>query len=268
MTTSETVSEKLLSNPQIREVLNLAEHTNYLNKDITYLKGVKITEYDIKSAGYTVVRYKKLLTAEELAYLDTCPKEERNVLIGKRIRDNPEINAIILDELKKARKAFVLKNGLLSDDILSIKKDAIFVIKKRCSDLTFHDFQFVPKSTYTSYAYLNGKEFYYSEGSPLTVKGASEEQLENGLSFLTEMNRIFFLSEMHTNKSIVRYLKDFANKYLNKELPVESYRDFDSAVFKLYNNYSVGRIGYEELEQVNIVGNYVKYINPLISEII
>ena len=39
----------------------IAEKTNYLNKDIQYLKNIQISEYDIKSAGFSVIKFQKLL---------------------------------------------------------------------------------------------------------------------------------------------------------------------------------------------------------------
>lgn len=40
-------------NPAEKASMQLASQTNYLNKDITYLRNIQISEYDIHAAGST-----------------------------------------------------------------------------------------------------------------------------------------------------------------------------------------------------------------------
>lgn len=131
--------------------IQIAEKTNYLNRDITYLKNIPITEYDIKSAGFSVIKFKKLMPESEIQKIENMDKHDRNVYIGKRIIKEPKINEEILKTLEKVRKAFVFVNKIEAEEILSIKKDAIFIIKKQPTELTIKDaFLFRRKGQYSS----------------------------------------------------------------------------------------------------------------------
>ena len=249
-----------------RAIINALKPTVYLNKDIMYLNNVKITEYDIKSAGWTVIKHKKLLPEKDLAYLETCTKYERNVFIGKRIRENPKINEILLSEFEKARCAFGVINQINPAYVLSIKKDAIFVIKERPRTLKVGYFEFVPKNTYTSYAYLNGCEFYYNQ-EQLDIKGISEENIEKCEAFLKYLKNIFRVSELYTGEKLIKMLKRYSKDYLGGLLPIETYRELKSGLFSLkWSSYKIESL--DSFNDADIRDNFLRYVNPLISNII
>ena len=63
-------------------------------------------------------------------------KEGNNVYVGFKNNGN-DFNYVLSKAFKDMRKQFFIANGIEDSDILSIKKDAIFVIKKRCRN-TWH----------------------------------------------------------------------------------------------------------------------------------
>ena len=115
---------------RIKLAQDIAKSTNYLNKEVYYLKNTAITEYDITSAGFTVIKFKKLLSDTQIQDLEKLEKYERNVQIGKLMLKKPIIATEIIQTLAKVREAFVVINEIYPEDILTIKKDAIFLIKK------------------------------------------------------------------------------------------------------------------------------------------
>jgi len=244
----------------------IAEKTNYLNKDIVYLKNTNITEYDIASAGFTVIKFKKLLPEAEIAELEKVSKYERNVRIGKRIIQYPNISIEIIQTLEKARKAFVLVNEILPEEILTIKKDAIFLIKKVPTIFQIKEFLFREKGNYTSYCYINKKEFYYSSTTEtLDIKGFSQKVNEEQKEYLIKDIKNFLrLSEKITSDQMFSILKSYRAKYLNRELNKESYRDLDSGMFRI-GDFSIDSISQENLADIDISQNYINYLVPLFN---
>lgn len=249
-------------NPAETAVMQLAAKTNYLNKDITYLRNIQITEYDIHAAGFTAISSKKLLPEEELKRISELPKDQRNIAIGLHIRKNPELEQAIQKGLMKARQAFALVNRLESRNILSIKKDAIFVIKQNPQILKIKDFEFVKKGAYTSYALLNGKEFYYGKEG-LTIKGIGDEEYLRGKNgFIKELELLFKTAETNTAENIFKILKMFHQKYLGRRFRPDVYRQLETGLFKI-NQYEMAQISPEDVDLIEIENNFIKYFLPL-----
>ena len=60
----------------------LYEKHNYLNKDIEYLISREIIEYDIKSAGFNLIKQYKLLDDAKILHLESLSKKQRQITIG------------------------------------------------------------------------------------------------------------------------------------------------------------------------------------------
>jgi hypothetical protein len=247
----------------------LAEKTNYLNKDIVYLKNTTITEYDIKSAGFTVIKFKKLLPEEEILELESIGKEERNVRIGKRILQYPRIGEEIINTLAEVRQDFVVMNQIYDNDILSIKKDAIFLIRKNPTVLKIGMFEFRAKKSYSSYCYLNKKEFYYSSSDEtLELKGFTEEnKVKQEGYLLKDIKKIMMMSEKLTNEQLFTFLKQYRTKYLGRQLNRETYRDIETGKFSV-EGYYMEDISDEILSTADISQNYINYLLPLFNAVI
>jgi hypothetical protein len=247
----------------------LAEKTNYLNKDILYLKNTMITEYDIKSAGFTVIKNKKLLPEEEILELEQMDKEKRNIWIGKRILSFPKISEEIINGLSDIRKDFVVLNNILENEILSIKKDALFLINKNPNILKIGIFEFRAKETFTSYCFINKKEFYYSSRKDeMEIKGISDESRNYHKNYiLKDIKKIISMSEKLTADQMFTFLKNYRSKYLNRELNKETYRDLETNKF-LVDGYYLEDISDEMLPSIDLSQNYLNYLLPLFNLIV
>lgn len=243
----------------------LMERTNYLNKEIEYLRNTKIVEYDIRHAGFTTLRYKKLLPSAIIDKLEKMPNKERNVYIGKQIRKYPKIGEELISTLVDVRKDFAVLNQIEEDDVLSIKRDALFLIKKSPEHLMILDmFEFRAKEEYTSYCYLNGKEFYYSGYTDkLTVKGVGSENEELQADYLLkDIKDIMKMAEKLMPDRMFAYLKKYRTKYLARELDKNTYRNLDNGDFMI-EGYSMKTLPENLMDEVDIVYNYINYLVPL-----
>ena len=143
------------------EISMLYNRDTYLNKCEDMIINRMIVEYDLKSANTSLCREYKLLPIESINKIDEMKKSDRVKTIGKLMRKDKEFKKGLKDAFVDIRRRFFEENGIKDDDILSIKKDAIFCLKTVPRE-EFGYCRFVPKNKYTSYLNLNRLEFYYN----------------------------------------------------------------------------------------------------------
>ena len=226
-----------------------------------------IIEYDIRHANINVSKYYGLYEDEKyLDVLDALPKKDREVKFGLLLRDNPDFSKSLENGFNNIVKEFLLANNLDIDlDVISVKKDAVFVINRKVNTTKFGPVEFVQKSKYHAYINLNRLEFYI--GDKIDVKGIGDNYKlhENGI--------LFVISEL------VRYLEDGRNpnEFLAEVADLYKKRMMDISIYREFNSTSQYRckidddtvlmndISYEILdESCDISYNYINIILPLI----
>lgn len=256
----------------------LYEKHNYLNKDITMLKST-IKEFDMADGGFSLIQEFKLLPEDIIEELkENYDKQSRHIAVGKLLAKDKKLSKNLMDSFIEARRLFFESNNLQEENILSIKKDAIFVVNTNIKNTTFGDYiNFRPKNKYSSYIYLNGKEFLYSIWDDrIDVKGLSniEHPLVDSIKYFLNIN------EKLTKQVLFRELKKFRSNYLQKELDLDIYRELNNKYFenemysfKLKNIFKqfdmrVDTVSDDLVEYIDISYNYINYIVPLISNLI
>ena len=244
----------------------------YTNKDYEFIIGKRIIEYDMKSANLNLCRYYKLLPEEELSKIECMNKEERVVYVGKLERNDRDFSKKLSEAFKSMRMEFFIANGIVDSDILSIKRDAIFVIGKKCRNNKFKNVTFVEKNVYSSYHNLNGIEFYYnSKNDVLDVKGITNESLYQYQKFINILKRIFGLLELNKREEFTKFIKRFTEDYKNKRLSYEYYKEFKpNGEYALIQNdtlyqYTLSSVDRSVDDKLSINYNYLTYILPIIQ---
>ena len=258
-------------------MMELWERTSWLNKNIDYLFGENIVEYDMKSAGLSLSKKYKLLDETTIKSLELMEKKDRNIRMGLIQRKDKEYTKKLLDAFKEMRKEFFEANGLNEDNLLTIKKDAFFTINKRCEYTDFGDVKFDSKNKYTSYIYMNKLEFYFNtKTKTVDIKGLGQGDdldaiRENHKDYLLDfMMKYVRMKELGvTGNPMDRFLRQFVDDYRNLRLPVGYYRELSK-----YNAYSLYDSQLDENEYiqevsspegVNISYNYYTYILKLVN---
>jgi hypothetical protein len=235
-----------------------------------------IREYDLKEAGFNIIINEGLLSEKYINKLKEKTKDERTILIGKLMRKSKELNRSLTQSFGKVRKEFIELNDISEDKILSIKKDAIFVLNDRAEKEKFRGYNFRMKNKYSSFFKLSEKEFYYSSWKrSIDIKGINDKVKEDHKDYLIErIMRIMKLNETNSKENMIKILRMFRSEYLNRELDIEYYREFNSRNMFKYN-FKLGKDGvYSEnvdnfmKEELDITYNYFNIIIPLISIII
>lgn len=211
----------------------LWERKNYL-MDIDYLLSTSISEYDIRKANISILYSEGVIDKKYYDYLYSADRMIRQVEVGYMIKDNREIEKILSNGIAKYRKMFFEANDLKDNDILSIKNDAIFVLRKKPTITKFGNIEFVNKNNYTSYMkILRKKEIYlnvdHNTGNTLIdIKGISDQNILKHKDYMIQV--IVDIAYYIENKDVItaiRYITNLYNQYIARSLPLGFYRNFD-----------------------------------------
>ena len=102
---------------------------NYLNKGVSILTGKTIIEYDLKSANTSLCSEYHLLPQDQIEKISALPRSKRVVKIGKLCRKNKEFNEGLKKAFVDIRRRFFEANNIYPEEVISIKKDALFKMK-------------------------------------------------------------------------------------------------------------------------------------------
>lgn len=213
---------------------------------ITHLFNSKIIEYDISKANISILLNENLISIDDYNYYINLPKDIRNIQIGKLQRDNEYIKEGLNNGFIKYRKLFFENNNIKDNDVLSIKKDAIYIIDKKCHNLDYGNVKFKEKNIYNLYIRFNNKyEFYYfidiiNNIEKLDIKGIKYDKIklhENGMiDFLKFIFSSLFIDNIET---VINYICNFLDEYNNFKLPISYYRELNSDSLYLYKTNGI-----------------------------
>lgn len=262
--------------------MSILERTSWTDKSIDLLIH-DIIEYDMRDGGLSIIKEEKLLPQYMIDQFDHMKKGlDRNAAIGKlrhsKVKEFAEVPRKQNELFKKYRLLFGELNDLSDEDILSIKKDAIFT-KKFCYQLKIGEFiEFAEKHTYQAFMAIqvenpSGKkrlEFYWSENGTLDVKGIKDTTLEKYHKDYTikVLWKVLRYLTYYDTEGAIRYLVQFMDDYKMLRLPVEYYRTFnDDSIYPVtFDGKQAlwGQIGPELLTSTDISYNYLQiYLNVL-----
>lgn len=210
----------------------MIEKTNYL-KDINFLINNQIYEYDISKANINILFRANMISEDEYNRLLNAPREVRQKDIGIKILRDNNIYKIINQGIIEMRNIFMEVNNISDEQILSAKNDALFIIGEKPKITKFDNVEFVLKNVYNSFFLANNLEFYYfvdtiNNIETLHVKGISDENLYKHKDYMVDFLKALFGTIQLNIKDAIIMLRYFYNQYINNELDVRYYRNFDS----------------------------------------
>lgn len=244
----------------------------YLNKAITFAISSEIIEYDISSAGFSLIKQYGLLPQSKIDMLSKLSKHERHIKIGKMQRKDKALSQQLNECFVEARRLFFSHNDLDESNVLSIKKDAIFTINKRCDNCDFGEIHFSEKNVYSSYAFFADCEFYYNNMTgELDIKNIDDAILEKHKDHMIVFIKTMFRHmETSSKETTLRYLRRFIDKYKARELELEYYREFTRiSDYNVINRDEGDNIRYDnywidEIDNLDISYNYGNIIVPFL----
>lgn len=246
--------------------MEIYEKDLWLNPGNTNGFNKEIFEYDIQSAGLALAIKYDLLPKMVTDHLLTLPKEERVVEMGKMERSDRELGRKLKNAFVAIRKLFFESNGLDIVDIIAIKRDAIFTLRK-CMFTEFDNVIFRVKNSYSSFMAFSNLEFYYHP-EHLDVKGINPTELAFHKDFfLLLIQRFFRLKETESATFVTTTVRNWTDEYKWLRMEPEYYREFrPGGKYRLKNSgdktdYPVFPV--ERLDELDISYNYLKILMKL-----
>lgn len=238
---------------------------------ILYCQG-KIREYDMSSAGLSILKEFKLATSKEISRLESLSKKELVRAIGIMQIDNTTLANKIKEGFVESRRRLFEANQIEDRHLLSIKKDAIFTRDKVCTQSEFGNINFRIKNKYTSFLQLNEIEFYYNEMTDvLDVKGINDNLLhlhQNGM--IKVIKDVLNWASKLDEKTLIQKIQRLVTDYKEGNLHSDVYREFNRvSQFKSHTKLAFcGNVYSDEIENlgdtIDKSYNFMKFIVPLI----
>lgn len=220
--------------------MEIWERSLWTNPNIQFLFDNEIIEYDLHNAGLSISKALKLLDANTLEELSKIQDKHKLVVaLGNLQKTDKEYSNKLKDGFSRIRKKFIVSNDLMTNQILSIKKDAIFTTEE-CKSLQFDCCEFRPKNVYKAFMKIGDCEIYYKDKSHIDIKGINDDNLALHKDFIISIISTFCYNMLNKSKDYARKtLIDIANKYKHRELRLEYYREFNkrSSYMDEYGDY-------------------------------
>lgn len=234
-----------------------------------------IIEYDIKHANTSLMRYYKIYPSEKLDAIDKMPKAKREYTVGMLCRDDKAISKKLTKSFDDIMTTFLETNDLTEDDLISIKKDAAFVINHKVKTRVFGCVEFAIKNSYCAYLKIPQYEFYIKKDGTADVKGIGDRDaldLHKG-GILKFVNTVIELYSKRNIEELSEYLHEFVEVYKKRELPFEYYREFNSQSAYISYDEMGGTVVLDEMDEsmideIDITFNYVNVILPIIRVVL
>ena len=213
----------------------------------------RIVEYDMKSANTSIAREFGLLPEKRIKELENLPKKDREIAVGLILRDNPGYSEKQKLGFIAARKLFFTQNEILDEEVVAIKRDAIFVMRYVDNEQVTDNIDFRMKNVYSSFINLGKNiEIYYNQEG-LDIKGIDDEIYQErhseyfGMFLYSLIRRI----ESSERNSYLTYLRMMFDMYKHRQLDSGYYREFNA---KSQFHYLDGSYANEEyIEDLNAV---------------
>lgn len=260
---------------------------NLLNTSRPFEVNSRIIEWDMKRAGPSIIKELGLLPKDEIEKIELLPKMDCDIAIGKKQIKDKEFGRALEQAFTDIMNQFIDDNGIDRDlDIISIKKDACFVINKAIKYDRFGKYiRFIPKNEYHAFMYItptmvpgSGMEFYFKRNGELDIKGlVGDKNVRKKIVKLHEngmINLLFYVVDLAEKSGlnpdkINTFLHDFVCMYKSKELEFDYYREFSVESRFRYRfrgaEVMADQIDEQMLEKVDISYNYLHIILPLIN---
>lgn len=239
-----------------------------------FLCSSEIIEWDIKSGNTSIMEKYQLVSQKTINRLNEKSKDVRTRSVGLMMRKDKEFSKALEKGFNDTVNEFITENGLDPGyDILSIKRDAVYVANRDIRMATFGPAVFIPKNIYHAFLYMKPFEFYFTENG-IDVKGMSDEGValhKDGI--LSIFQDIVELSEYGSPKDLTEYLVDLMNSYKKKELSLDVYRVFSNSD-KLNGRFPLmmrgdmiwmDQIDESDLDRLYIDDNYKNILLSLIN---
>ena len=246
---------------------------HWTNKGLPFIHHEVITEWDMKSANTSLMRFYHLASNDEIDKIESLSKDKREVYVGNKSRRDKEFGQKLEKAFTNIIEKFIQDNGLDRDeDIISIKKDAVFVRNRAVKVSRYGDsVLFRSKGVYSGFMLLPKYEFYITSNGSMDVKGINDNLLSLHKDGVLEFIAGVFM-EAQNDRELQLFMKEYSSLYKDRRLLFNAYRQFDTnSKFRvnLYGNMvDMDDINESLLQYLDISYNYLNVYLPTLKLVI
>jgi len=226
-----------------------------------------IYSYDISACHYNIL----VNLGFDVSDLNKENKEERNIKIGKMMRNNPRLTDILRSTTESMITEYLFINNIKDDDLVIRQYDGVLTTKKLKNDTT----SFLPlelRSIFKIFIISINRDRYIAldEKNEIIIKGVPHRY--------GEIDNIFkdILSINYLNKSsIFKSLKDIKNKILTSSNPFlyaipTNDKDKFNILFKKYGQLEVSKsvLSIMDIDDIDKEKYFEIYMRPFSESLV
>lgn len=244
------------------ELMKFVSQQKYIS-EIPFIFGRNIFEYDIKQANIHALLAANKISLEEFRYLSLAPKQIREIEIGNRIKDNPELYQDIQRVICEAKYWFMSLNEIQPNQILRIANDSLYVQTPinnyspivRVNEVTI---EFVMKNHFMNYMKFTNQILFFCNTSGdywnIDLKGIKQSNHVLHQEFISLICNIVDARNNGGKEIAISEFNKIYNAYVSYQLPISCYREMNSdSLYKIkgQNGFSISGSDSLKPEQVD-----------------
>lgn len=246
----------------------LYEKVNYSSM-VNFIFSRYIYEYDIQKANISILYDKGIISYEDYTQLYNADKLHRQVYIGNLQKKDKRITNALQNGIIEAKRNLFIQNNIEPDEVLSIKNDAVFIIGRKLTHTDFGTVHFIEKHEYTSFIRLLNIEIYYGynrikNDETFSIKGLGKNEVYHRDYMIDFILYVLNSIQMRDIKSVIVDVVDFYYNYINRNLRIGYYREFNSM-----SKYRIGEFLVDDLDDTvnNKYSINISYNTRILTEL-
>lgn len=220
---------------------DLAMKATFQHPDLNLVYGLGnrvIREYDMRSAGLSVIREYGLLSKSDIRRLEDMEKEERNIIVGKIRALDADWSKLLTSKIRSTMAEFMRLNGVEDNTLVSINNDAVTVIEDRVKKpvLEMGSIKFRCDGEFSALAVVNRIQIFLNKGGKdLTIRGIGEHGREySSVGVGKKLLEWLRLLEVGTDPlDILKKVQKFRTELIEHTAPQDMYRSLRTGLMTL-----------------------------------
>lgn len=220
--------------------------------------------YDIEACHYQIIKKFGL----DISHLDKEDKEQRNIQIGKMMKDNPRLTKALRNITNSTISEYLSRNNISDSEVITRQYDGFITTRK----LYKINLDPIPIKEYSYQILLISStrdRYVASDGKNSILKGIPNryKEIDKYLSSLLKLN---FMNKTSIFKNLEKLKNDILSSDNWRLFFIDQGNDYGNIVFKKFGQLSIAKnvARLMDLEDINKEWYFNYYIRPFTEAIV